>query len=298
VIDCGHFYTVPDSCYAHLALAGMLATGSEDFKDVIVPILSDDNQQKRLAAYRTWSVRLSSLGTNWRETVGAWKEDTRVEFVSELLHQRYVPEITSFALSDTSMKVKQAAIVGLSWMGAAEEAAQLLEAIDANALEHITHRVDMRLFLPFTQERALAALQRAFETSADPLTRIRLLLKQAELGVTRLPELKEELGKVSGKIEDHQAHFLLRPALDIVQATDAEWVSAWIAYRVAEGSLWHETWIKLITSVPEELKEELIRRLETEDFKHAPPRNIVNVLAAGADTAMATESVSKALRTP
>ena len=41
-------YGVPNPHYKHLAMAGMLATGADDFKDVVIPVLSDNNQQKRL----------------------------------------------------------------------------------------------------------------------------------------------------------------------------------------------------------------------------------------------------------
>ncbi len=43
----------------------------------------------------------------------------------------------------------------------------------------------------------------------------------------------------------------------------------------------------MITTVPEELKQALIGRLETEDFKHAPLDNIIAVLSAGADVSLA-----------
>lgn len=280
-------YAVPNSHYGHLALAGMLATGSDDFKDVVIPVLSDDDQQKRLGAYRTWSVRLSSLGSNWRDIVNGWKEEARVDFVSELLRQRYVPEIASFARSDPSMKVREAAIVGLSWIGAAEQAAQLLETVDANTIERIGQRVDIRLFSACARDRILDALQGALESSFGPFRRIQLLVTQSELGIIRVLDLKQELCKISGKMDHRIAHFALKAALDIVRAIDATWVSTWVTERVVEGSLWDESLLKLITSVPDDIKQKLIRRLEGEDFKHSPPRNIIDVLVAAADTTLA-----------
>jgi hypothetical protein len=83
-------------------------------------------------------------------------------------------------------------------------------------------------------------------------------------------------------------HFTsLKPALEIVRASDAMWVSTWVTERVMEGALWDETLLKLITSVPDDIKKRLIERLEGEDFKHSPPRNIIDVLVVGADTALA-----------
>lgn len=282
-------YAAPDSRYRHSALAGMLASGSEDFEDVIVPIVSGDNQQDRLGTYRTWSAfEVSSLGSNWRDTVASWKEQARIDFVSELLHHRNVPEIASFARSDPSVKVKEAAIEGLSWIGAEDEAAQFLESLDGNTFEGVVQKLHSDLIPLATRDRALAALQKSFIASADPLIRLGLLLKQSKLGATSIAkQLKQELSKITGNIDDHHTYSVIKPALDILRATDPLWVSAWVAERVADGSLWHETWSKLITAVPEKLKEGLIQRLESEDFKHSHFGNIITVLAAEADVSIA-----------
>lgn len=280
-------YAVPDSHYRHLALAGMLASGSEDFKDIIVPILSSSNQQSRLGLYRTWGLHLSCLGPDWHETVSQWPEEARVDFVSESLHQRYLSEIAPFAESDPSVKVKEAAIRGLCWIGAEDEAAQLLQSLDPNTSESVLQEFQLRLLPRSVRESTLAASDRAFEASDDPWRRIGLLLRQSALGTTKRAELKEELGKIAGKMDDHQAYFVVKPALEIVQAADPEWVSVWVAERVAAGSLWHDTWMKLITTVSADLREALVRRLETEDFQHAPHGNIIRVLAVAADAALA-----------
>jgi hypothetical protein len=62
-------------------------------------------------------------------------------------------------------------------------------------------------------------------------------------------------------------------------------VSTWLCERV--GNFWDESLIKLITTVPDDIKNRLLERLEGEDFKHSQPRNIIDLLVAGADTAMA-----------
>lgn len=288
------WYAVPDARHRQCALAGMLASGSEEFKDVVVSILSDNNQQDRLGTYRTWTeFHVSSLGPNWREIVSSWKEEARVDFVSELLHNRNAPEIASFALTDHSLKVKEAAISGLSWVGAEEDVVQFLETLDAEAFEIVVQTLPGEFIPASTRDRVVAALQKAYADSADALTRLRILLKIAELGETDISEqLKDELSKLSGKMEDH-GHFVIRPALDIVRGKDAQWVSHWVAQRVADGSLWHENWHKLITSVREQLKESLLRRMESEDFKRTHFGGIIAVLSAGSDVALAERIFSK-----
>ena len=71
----------------------MLPTGTDDFKDVIVPLLSGTDPHHRFGTYRTWDeFHLSCLGPNWAETVGEWNEAARVGFVSEFIRRRYALE--------------------------------------------------------------------------------------------------------------------------------------------------------------------------------------------------------------
>ena len=94
--------------------------------------------------------------------------------------------------------------------------------------------------------------------------------------------LKVELDNISGKIDDHHMYYAVKPAVEI-QKESPEWVSEWVARRVATGSLWHETWRQLIKSIPSSLQNELIARAETEDLTKVRPGGIIPVLSATAD---------------
>ena len=61
-------HAIPDGNYRQYAIAAMIATGADDFRDIILPLLSGQDQQTRLGTYRLWpDIQLSSLGSNWRE---------------------------------------------------------------------------------------------------------------------------------------------------------------------------------------------------------------------------------------
>jgi hypothetical protein len=76
-------YAIRDGSYRQYALAAMLATGAHDFGDIIVPLLSGQDQQTRLRTYRLWpDIQVSSLGPNWREQVRSWTDEARADFVS------------------------------------------------------------------------------------------------------------------------------------------------------------------------------------------------------------------------
>jgi hypothetical protein len=288
-------FAYPDPNYRNCALAGMLASGSDDFKDIIEPILSSDDEQAALGTYRKWDeFYVSSLGPGWRDTVRNWKEEARIAFVSELLHHRNVPEVTALALADPSVKVKAAAIAGLSWIGAEEDVSRALKSLDAIAFEPIVEQLPADFIPVPLRERTNEVLQKRHAEKTDPLARLSILLKMAELGaINLLDQLKADLGSITGKIDNNRAHYVLKPALDIVRATDSLWVSGWVAEKIADGSLWHEFWDKMITTVPEKLKHDLLHRLESEDFKHAPFGNSISVLAAAADVQMAERIFTK-----
>jgi len=61
-------YAQKDGSHRHCTLAAMLATGSDDFRDIVVPLLTDANEQVRLSTYRAGAQVLpSNLGPNWRD---------------------------------------------------------------------------------------------------------------------------------------------------------------------------------------------------------------------------------------
>jgi hypothetical protein len=274
-----------DKCYRHLGLAGMLATGSEDFKDVLGPVLAGDVPQDVLGIYRrSDEFQTSSLGDDWRQTVSEWNEQARVQFVWQSLRYANRSEIIEFARLDASPNVWRAVLEALAWLGAWDAATQFLNSLDPAARDGLLQSLDADLIPPALHSDALAALQKLFEASNDPAERVRILLKKSKLGRAGIVgPLKEELGKIDGRIDDHVSHTAIRPALEIVQQTDREWTSAWVAERIADGVLWRESWSRFITGLPAPLKEALLARLDSENFQHQPFSNIIDVLAADAD---------------
>ena len=62
------WHAVDDGDNRDCALAAMIATGSSDFRDILVPLLASSDQQVRLRTYRVWAdISLDSLGPDWRK---------------------------------------------------------------------------------------------------------------------------------------------------------------------------------------------------------------------------------------
>jgi hypothetical protein len=288
-------YASPDPHHRSCAFAAMLASGQEDFKDIIEPLLSGGGDQSILAVYRSWpDFHISSLGPDWRETVSCWNEDARVVFVSELLHNRNIPEVTALAAADSSVKVKEAAFQGLSWIGADEDAARIVRSFEASAFERMIEQTDPDLVPNSISGEAIRILHKRRAAETDPMARLSAALRLAAFGIaTPIDDLKADLTSTGGKIDSNRAHYVIRPLLEIVGAADSAWVDAWIAERIADGSLWYEAREFRLRTVPAELKERLLHRLETEDFKHGFFGNIIAVLQAGADSNIAGRVFAK-----
>jgi len=288
------WYGVADENHRQCALAGMVATGSNDFIDIILPLLTSDDQQVRLRTYRTGTkFHLSSLGPEWQNIVKGWKEDARIEFVWEVTGDRWMPEIVKdFALGDTSFKVRAEAVRALSWIGSDQDIAKLMEALDEDTFNLAVQKMNTEDIPRSLYNRALAIYQKPLSESWDPLTRLRFLIKAVEFGETGNTEkIKQELSSLPvGKIVDMGD--LIKTAIDIVRKTDPQWCSHWVVGRIIDDSLWRESWISPVKSIPEDMKERLLQKICGEDIQLAHTRQIA-ALAAIADSLLAETIFSK-----
>lgn len=203
------------------SLAAMLATGSNDFSDIVVPLLSGPDQQTRLRIYRLWpGIQFSSLGPNWREQVRGWSEEAREDFVSELLHHGVIDEVADFAAEDGSSAVKEAAASGLIWGGSEEALTRVLQSMDAQAFEEVARRNADRMPLALRAE-TIAAMQAFIERTTDRRARLRTILDLVRLG-ERVPDavVKDALSLLSSAYNGHLDSHDIRPALDHLNKTD------------------------------------------------------------------------------
>ena len=261
----------------------MVASGSDAFKDILVPLLTAEHRQVRL-----WGdFQLSSLGKNWQSVVRGWTEKARMEFVEEILFQRFVPELVSFAMSDDSKKVRQAAINGLEWLDVEDEVVRIVNELNPDEADRVllASAKHGSLVPDVMKPRTLAAVRKHFEDNSEASERIRALVQMAELGdVSIADRLKEELNKMRGEDMDCGEH-ALRKAIEIVRRSNAAFVSRWIAECVADGVLWPDPWMSFVQTIPDDLVELCLHRLETDNLKRFG--GLLAVLGATATPAMA-----------
>lgn len=282
-------YSMCDGRYRRYALAAMLATGAEEFRDIIVPLLSGQDKQIRLRTYRTWSdFQISSLGSNWREQLLSWSEEARADFVSELLYNRADGEVAAFATEDNSIAVKKAAASGLMWTRSEDMLTQVLESMDKQAFEEFARNNANRIPAALKPE-AITAMRKFVERTNDLPARLLTTLDLIQLGETGLDEVvKDGMATLPGDdIRNLDTHYI-QLALEYMLKIDPAWVSEWVTIHIAENILYdHEHWLRFVTTVPDDVVEKYLKRLGTEDMKDARYEAMIAVIAAVADSNLA-----------
>ncbi|TCT22277.1 hypothetical protein EDC35_103376 [Thiobaca trueperi] len=226
-------YEFRDEHFREYALAAMLATGSDDFSDIIVPLVSGPNQQVRLTTYRLWSqFHVSSLGPNWRDLARNWDDDARVDFVSEVLHERVDEEVAAFAAEDSNPAVKEAAASGLLWMGSHDALIDVLSSMDAEMAEDVLRR-NVDLLPAALRPQSIAAMRRFIDDSTDLRARLATTLALIEIGEEGLDEaVKDSLAALTScEFRDLGSHYT-EPALAYLRDRDPAWLRQWVASRV------------------------------------------------------------------
>jgi hypothetical protein len=288
-------YSIRDGSYRQYALAAMLATGADDFCDIIVPLLSGQDQQARLHTYRLWpDIQVSLLGPNWREQVRGWSEEARADLVSELLHHRVDREVAAFAAEDNSIAVKKAAVSGLMWTGSDDALTRVLDSMEAQTFEDVARENADRMPAAL-RAKTIAAMRKAIESTTDHPARLRTALDLVKCGETDLEGIvKDALTMLSrDDMRNVGAHYI-QPALEYLRKIDPVWTSEWVATQVAEGGLYaHEDWLSFATAIPDRLVEKYLRRLETEDLRNRDFDGMMAVIAACAGANLAARVFTK-----
>ena len=290
------WYAVGEPHHKQCALAAMLATGYDDFADILVPLFTDKDRQLRVAAYEAGDAFYpTSLGTDWRHIVKNWDEEARADFVFEVTHRGLFADIgESFATNDPSTKVRERAIQDLSWIGATDAVTRVTIALDDAGLESA-----LPAFIPETLPEALrprivAANRRVLARDTKPLDRIRRLLRGVEFGddATAM-ELMTELGRLPSPPLDQYAAHAIGEALKIVSKHDQAWVSTWVAAKLLDGTLSGDHWQPFVISVPQQQADDLINQLATRELQFREASAVRIILSAAATPTLAAQMFLK-----
>jgi hypothetical protein len=290
------WYAANDAHHKQCALAAILATGSPDFADILVPLLSNDDQQIRLSAYRAGGTFYpSSLGQEWRRLVDGWTDACRSDFVHEAVQRFGGADIgESFAQSDPSGDVRIQAIQALSWIGATDALTRALNSYDNKYFDAALPGLIPEMTHLALRERAIAAHRRLLQAETEPLPRLRRLLMLVEFDDVEAPsDIKTELNRLPAGHLDQYAEHAIGTALGLVKKTDPEWVSDWVAGRLLDGTLWGDQWSRFLSQIPQAQADALLDRLAREKLQPREISGIQVILCVAAEPRLAQSIFSR-----
>lgn len=290
------WYQIDNDSHRRCALAGMIASGSEDFKDILMPLLTSDDQQIRLRSYRSFrEFHVSSLGETWKQIVKTWKDDHQADFIGEIVREPYMAVVAGeFACVDSNSKVRVAALGALEWIGAVDVLVRTLTSYDDKTFKEVLRGRMLHEIPDEVRPRAIAVYGMLLQQIEYPKERLKIRLAIAEIGGEYTIEgIKGELAEWPvEKISDGE-ELLIKSAIELVKKNDSDWVSHWVAERVIIGLLWSDRWITFISGLSQDFKKDLLKKISTEDLGHRNGSDIVSVLVSTADADLAGDVFSR-----
>lgn len=290
------WYDVPDAHHKQCALAAMLATGSDDFKDIVVPLLTDPNDQVRLAVYHSGAeFLLSSLGSSWAEVVQGWTEEARLNLILQLAHDPWLAEtVEQLALADPSAKIKWNAARQLSWYGFKEKVEKLLGPLGDGDFRTAVRSLDPDEIPPSLRKRAIEVTETMYAETGDVFERLKILRFLQDLGAKQITErMKAELDALDEKQLQAGNAGGTKWALDELQKSDPHWVSDWLARRVLEGTRFGGL-SEMVTRLPEGDRERLLERVSSELLDPNEQYRVLPLLATTANGELAARVFERA----
>lgn len=290
------WYRSNDEHHRRCAMAGMLASGSPDFADIVVPLLTGDDHQAALRAYRAFpAFPLSMLGGDWRGTVEKWSGEHRMEFLHEVtLLGRRAEVAEEFALTDSSPIVRAAAIQVVMWRGSSDAISRVFEGISDETLEALVSGGVRISDVPGgLRQRVSGILRKALTSETDLGRQLRIITQIVESGDDdAVLTLKEKVAGLSDA-EVRAIEPVLLDVLNVLPGGETEWVSQWIAEHIVGGQLWPEQWSGHVTNWDRGVIERAWSRLSSgANLDYRERKGVEAVLINGADRAL----VAKMLR--
>ena len=291
------WYDVPDGRHKQCALAAMVATGSDDFKDILVPRLTDPNDQVRLTIYHSVAEFLpSSLGPRWVEAVQGWAEGARFDFVLQLAHDPWAADtVEQLALADPSPPIKWNAARQLGWHGYTEKVEKLLGQLDDEDFRMALGSLGPDEIPPSLRRRAIHVTEATYAEIGDAFERLKALRLLKKLGARQIAQrMKAKLDGLDKRQLETGNAGPTKWALDELRESDAEWVSEWLARKFLEGSTRFGGWNEMVSYIPAEERESLLHRFTKELLEANEQRRVLSILATTADGELARRVFERA----
>lgn len=289
-------YGSQDTICRNTGIAGMIASGSDDFKDIIVPLVSSEDRTLRFNTYRAWGpFYTDSLGKDWRQTVEQWNETSRVHFVAETLrHSPSKAKVISFALADPSTEVRMGLLSNIWWAMSRDEIVRFSQTLDDDQFFGLIRAVPARYLPAPLRPRAAKAYANAAGKSGDPVRRLFAWSEAALMGdVDAVVRLKGALSEIPTEQISKIDQTRLRSVVDLIVKSDSGWVTQWVIRNLLSGGLHPEYWMTMASGISDTLRDELLDRVTSEDLAEKRVPGVIPLLRTFADSEIVTRLFRK-----
>lgn len=281
----------PFSQHRDIAVMGMVASGSQDFKDILEPLLSSEDTNLQLAPYRTGEpFEVTSLGATWEETVSRWPEGARASFVAEMMQRSPAPaEVVAFAMKDPSPGVRKNLFSFVWWGMSLEEISRFSQTLDDADFKELIAGMHASELPSSMHPRALEIYVAAANDATGPLGRFLAWRQAASFRHEGfVDELKESLSQLEAdQVRDLESRDLqgreLRATIESLRRTDSQWVTAWVVQNLLAGALRPDGWIDLVDGLTETQRTEFLNRVTSDDLTEMRVPGIIPLLRRFAD---------------
>ena len=281
-----HLYGSGHQLHREIGLAGMVSSGSEHFKDVLLPLLAGSGSGSSLDVYRTGEpFQVSSLGDGWQHTVEQWNEDARVSFVVEMMHRGQADtDVKSFALADPSAKVQKAFLSNVWWDMSPDEVPRLSQTLnDAHFSDLVTGMPTEHIPVQL-RYRAAAMYAALGASSPDPAGRFKAWRRAYSLGRDNAIEpLKQALSDMDAAQVRGVDSRRLHSTVDMLKTVNSAWVTDWVVEKLLSGVLSAEEWMPIVDSISTSLRDELLNRAMTENLTEMRIPGVIPLIRQFAD---------------
>ena len=281
-----HLYRSPSGMCRTIGLAAMVASGSDNFTDILVPLLSSADRNFHFETYRAWApFHISSLGKAWEQTVRQWNEEARLDFVCEIIaHGPARPDVISFALTDPSAAVRKGLLSNSWWTMSPEEIVRFAQTLDDEQFANLLDGAPERYIPPPLRSRAAATFARIAEESGDQSRRLSAWSEAGRMGDGQAIErLKETLSRMTAEQVGRLDPRNLLSTIEFIEKADSPWVAIWVIDNMLSGGLRHDGWTRMVKGLPETRRDELLDRVTTENLMEKPAAGVIPLLRTFAD---------------
>ena len=272
--------------HREIGLAGMVASGSEDFKDVLLPLLAGSDSGSRLDAYRTGEpFQVSSLGNDWQRTVGQWNENARVSFVVEIMHRGQAhTDISSFALADPSAAVQKAFLSHVWWDMSPDEVPRLSQTLNDTQFSDLITGMPTEYIPARLRSRAAAMYAAVGANTSDPAGRFTAWRRAYSLGHANATDpLKQALSDMDAAQIRGVDSRRLHSTVDMLKTVDSAWATDWVVEKLLSGALSAEEWVPMVDGISTSLRAELLNRATTENLTEMRIPGVIPLIRRFAD---------------